>query len=66
MNRLWLKMVGRVVVASVAITAVYVFWPPETTQVAESKDTKQLEKAGELKLGTWTERLRPAAKPSAG
>lgn len=56
MNRLWLKTVGCVVVVLAAAIAVYVFWPAKATEVAESKDTEQIQKPAEHKLATEARR----------
>ena len=48
MNRLWLKIVGCVVVVSVAVLAVYIFWPA-ASPIAESKDAEQVQEPTEAK-----------------
>ena len=48
MNRLWLKIVGCVVMVLVAAVAVYVFWPAESP-IAESKDAGQVQEPTEAK-----------------
>jgi len=62
MNRLWLKIVGCVVVVLLAAIAVYVF-RPASRPVPESKDSKQVQEPAENKLATEAKLPRP--RPSA-
>ena len=56
MNRLWLKIVGCVVVVSVAAIAVYVFWPrPSQSSITESPARANQQQ-------TQQNRPRPTAK----
>jgi len=65
MNRLWLKIVGCLVAVSVIAFAVYFFWPREPTQIAESKDTEQVQKPAEHKSATQAKLQRPRPKRAA-
>lgn len=44
MNKFWLKIVGCVVLALVAVVAGYIFWPAETSPIKEPKDTEHIQK----------------------
>lgn len=58
-------MVGCVVVVLLAAIAVYVFWPAEPTQIAELKDTEQIQKPAEHRSGTAAKLQQPRVKTSA-
>jgi len=66
MNRLWLKIIGCVIVVLVVALAVYVFWPTGPAYIAESKDTEQVQKPAEPKLGTEAKLQRLFPERSAG